>query len=68
MHIFKEISDFSTSVMWWNGVEKVKLTYFDAYLWQTMWNHAKKSMEEPKHSDSVFLQWDYAENVKKTQN
>ena len=22
-------------------LKKVKLTYFDAYLWQTMWNHAK---------------------------
>ena len=32
-----------------------------------MWNHAKKSMEESKHSDSVFLQWDCAENAKKTQ-
>ena len=48
-------------------LKKVKLTYFDAYLWQTMWNHAKKSMEESKHSDSVFLQWDCAENAKKTQ-
>ena len=47
--------------------KQVKLTYFDAYLWQTMWNHAKKSMEESKHSDSVFLQWDCAENAKKTQ-
>ena len=27
----------------------------------------KKSMEESKHSDSVFLQWDCAENAKKTQ-
>ena len=25
----------------------------------------KKSMEESKHSDSVFLQWDCAENAKK---
>ena len=48
-------------------LKKVKLTYVDAYLWQTMWNHAKKSMEESKHSDSVFLQWDCAENAKKTQ-
>ena len=24
-------------------LKKVKLTYFDAYLWQTMWNHAKKN-------------------------
>ena len=24
-------------------------------------------MEESKHSDSVFLQWDCAENAKKTQ-
>ena len=48
-------------------LKKVKLTYFDAYLWQTMWNHAKKSMEESKHSDWVFLQWNCAENAKKTQ-
>ena len=48
-------------------LKKVKLTYFDAYLWQTMWNHAKKSMEESKHSDWVFLQWHCAENAKKTQ-
>ena len=27
----------------------------------------KKSMEESKHSDSVFLQWNCAENAKKTQ-
>ena len=47
--------------------KKVKLSYFDAYLWQTMWNHAKKSMEQSKHSDSAFLQWDCAENAKKTQ-
>ena len=39
-------------------LKKVKLTYFDAYLWQTMWNHAKKSMEGSKLSDSVFLQWE----------
>ena len=39
-------------------LKKVKLTYFDAYLWQTMWNHAKKSMEGSKLSDLVFLQWE----------
>ena len=27
----------------------------------------KKSMEESKHSDWVFLQWNSAENAKKTQ-
>ena len=27
-----------------------------------------KSMEESKHSDSVVLQWDCAENAKKHQN
>ena len=47
-------------------LKELKGTYFDAYLWQTMWNHAKKSMEESKHSDSVFLQWDCAENAQKT--
>ena len=26
-------------------LKKVKWTYFDAYLWQTMWNHAKTSQE-----------------------
>ena len=36
-------------------LKKVKLTYFHAYLWQTMWNHAKKSMEESKLSDLVFF-------------
>ena len=39
-------------------LKKVKWTYFDAYLWQTMWNHAKKSMEGSKLSDLVFLQWE----------
>ena len=39
-------------------LEKVKWTFFDAYLWQTMWNHAKKSMEGSKLSDLVFLQWE----------
>ena len=39
-------------------LEKVKWTFSDAYLWQTMWNHAKKSMEGSKLSDSVFLQWE----------
>ena len=47
-------------------LKKVKLTYFDAYLWQTMWNHAKKSMEESKLSDLVFLQWDVRSSVLKT--
>ena len=39
-------------------LKELKGTYFDAYLWQTMWNHAKKSMEELKLPDSVFLQGD----------
>ena len=39
-------------------LEKVKWTFSDAYLWQTMWNHAKKSMEGSKLSDSVFSQWE----------
>ena len=47
-------------------LKKVKVTYFDAYLWQTMWNHAKKSMEESKLSDLVFLQWDVRSSVLKT--
>ena len=37
-------------------LKKVKWTYFDAYIWQTMWNHAKKSMKGSKLSDSVFSQ------------
>ena len=36
-------------------LEKVKWTFFDAYLWQTMWNHAKKSMEGSILSDSVVF-------------
>ena len=39
-------------------LKELKGTYFDAYIWQTMWNHAKKSMEELKLPDSVFLQGD----------
>ena len=39
-------------------LEKVKWTFFDAYLWQTMRNHAKKSLEGSKLSDLVFLQWE----------
>ena len=39
-------------------LKKVKVTYFDAKLCQTIWNHAKKSMEGSKLSDSVFLQWE----------
>ena len=31
-----------------------------------MWNHAKKSMEGFKLSDSVFLQWDVRSSVLKT--
>ena len=29
-------------------MEKVKWTYFDAYLWHTIWNHAKKKSMEVK--------------------
>ena len=32
-------------------LEKVKWTFFDAYLWQTMWNHAKKLIEGSNLSD-----------------
>ena len=39
-------------------LKKVKWTYFDAYLWQTMWNYTKKSMKGSKLSDLVFLQWE----------
>ena len=38
--------------------KKVKVNFSDAYLWQKMWNHAKKSMEWSKISDLVFLQWE----------
>ena len=44
----------------------MKWTFFDAYLWQTMWNHAKKSMEGSKFSDSVFLQLDVRSSLLKT--
>ena len=47
-------------------LKQVKWTFFYAYLWQTMWNHAKKSMEGSKLSDSVFLQWDARSSVLKT--
>ena len=55
--------------------EKVKLTYFDVYLSQTMWNHTKNSMKGLKQPTSVFLQWEvadwqelFAENVKNKGN
>ena len=38
--------------------EKVKFTYFDVYLSQTIWNHTKNSMKELKQPTSVFLQWE----------
>ena len=38
--------------------KKVKLTYFDVYLSQTMWNHTKNSMKGLKQPTSVFLQWE----------
>ena len=43
---------------WSNGVEKSEMDLFYVYLWQTMWNHAKKSIEGSKLSDLVFLQWE----------
>ena len=55
--------------------EKVKLTYFDVYLSQTMWNHTKNSMKGLKQPTSVFLQWEvtdwqelFAENDKNNEN
>ena len=47
-------------------LKQVKWTFIYAYLWQIMWNHAKKSMEGSKLSDSVFLQWDARSSVLKT--
>ena len=41
--------------------KKVKLTYFDVYLSQTMWNHTKKSMKGLKQPTLVFLQWEVAD-------
>ena len=37
--------------------KKVKFTYFDVYLSQTMWNHTKNSMKGLKQPTSVILQW-----------
>ena len=55
--------------------EKVKLTYFDVYLSQTMWNHTKNSMKGLKQPTSVFLQWEvtdwqelFAENDENNEN
>ena len=36
------------------GSKKVKLTYFDAYLSQTMRNHTKNSMKKLKQPTSVI--------------
>ena len=47
-------------------LKKVKWTYFDAYLCQTMWNHAKKSMKEVKQLNSLFLQREVSSAVLKT--
>ena len=47
-------------------LKELKGTFFDAYLWQTMWNNAKKSMEELKLPDPVFLQGDGRRSVLKT--
>ena len=40
------------------NLRESEMNPFWCILWQTMWNHAKKSMEEAKLSDSVFFQWD----------
>ena len=47
-------------------LKKVKWTYFDAYLCQTMWNHAKKSMKQVKQLNSLFLQGEVSSAVLKT--
>ena len=44
----------------------MKWTYFDAYLCQTMWNHAKKSMKRLKRPNSLFLQGEVSSAVLKT--
>ena len=44
----------------------MKWTFFDAYLCQTMWNHAKKSMKEVKRPNSLFLQGEVSSAVLKT--
>ena len=36
-------------------LKKMKLTYFDAYICQTMWNHAKKIDKELKRQNALFL-------------
>ena len=48
------------------ALKKVKWAYFDAYLCQTMWNHAKKSMKEVKRPNSLFLQGEVSSAVLKT--
>ena len=47
-------------------LKKVKWTYFDAYLCQTMWNNAKKSMKMLKRPNSLFLQGEVSSAVLKT--
>ena len=47
-------------------LKKVKWTYFDAYLCQTMWNNAKKSMKRLKRPNSLFLQGEVSSAVLKT--
>ena len=42
-------------------LKDLKWIYCDAYLWQTMRNHAKKSMEGPKQPTSVLLQGDFSD-------
>ena len=35
-------------------LKQVKWTYFDAYLWQTMWNHAKNQWKGPNFQIQCF--------------
>ena len=47
-------------------LKKVKWTYFNAYLCQTMCNNAKKSMKRLKRRNSLFLQGEVSSTVLKT--
>ena len=38
-------------------LENMKCAYFDLYLSQMMWNHAKYSMKRLRRPTKVFLQW-----------
>jgi len=48
-----------------NGVKKIKWTYFNTYICQTMWNHAKRSMKKLKRPNSL-LQGEVSSAVLKT--